>query len=90
MASKQPRPPAPQTPPNNNAKSLDRWDDEGGAPSGGQYRHKRAMPPEPKNPAAVAAGRLGGAKGGPARAKKLTPRQRSMAARKAAKARRDR
>ena len=40
-----------------------------------------------KNPAAVAAGRLGGAKGGPARAKKLSPRQRSMAARKAAKAR---
>jgi hypothetical protein len=53
MASKQPKPPAPQTPPNNNAKSLDRWDDEGGAPSGGQYRHKRAMLPEPKNPAAV-------------------------------------
>lgn len=42
---------------------------------------------EPKNPAAVAAGRLGGAKGGPARAAKLSPRQRSMAARKAAKAR---
>ena len=46
-----------------------------------------APPLEPKNPAAVAAGRLGGAKGGPARAKKLSPRQRSMAARKAAKAR---
>jgi hypothetical protein len=44
-------------------------------------------PAEPKSPAAVAAGKLGGAKGGPARAKKLTPRQRSMAARKAAKAR---
>ncbi len=46
-----------------------------------------APPAEPKNPAAVAAGRLGGAKGGPARAAKMSPRQRSMAARKAAKAR---
>jgi hypothetical protein len=45
------------------------------------------LPVAPKNKAAVAAGRLGGAKGGLARAKKLTPRQRSMAARKAAKAR---
>ena len=44
-------------------------------------------PEEPKNHAAVASGKLGGAKGGPARAKKLSPRQRSMAARKAAKAR---
>lgn len=44
-------------------------------------------PGEPKNPAAVAAGRLGGTKGGPARAKKLSPRQRTIAARKAAKAR---
>jgi hypothetical protein len=42
---------------------------------------------EEKNPAAVALGRLGGLKGGKARAEKLTPRQRSMAARKAAKAR---
>lgn len=42
---------------------------------------------EPKNKAAVALGRLGGLKGGKARAKKMTPRQRSMAARKAAKAR---
>jgi hypothetical protein len=44
-------------------------------------------PEERKSPAAVAAGRLGGAKGGPARAANLSPRQRSMAARKAAKAR---
>jgi hypothetical protein len=35
----------------------------------------------------VAAGKIGGAKGGRARASKMTPRQRSMAARKAAKAR---
>lgn len=40
-----------------------------------------------KNPAAVALGRLGGLKGGKARAKKLTEKQRSEIARKAAKAR---
>jgi hypothetical protein len=40
-----------------------------------------------KNPAAVALGRLGGKKGGVARAKNLTPEQRSEIARKAARAR---
>jgi hypothetical protein len=40
-----------------------------------------------KNPAAVALGRLGGKKGGPARAAKLTKEQRSESARKAARAR---
>lgn len=40
-----------------------------------------------KNPAAVALGKLGGAKGGKARAQKLTPAQRSAIAKKAAKAR---
>jgi hypothetical protein len=40
-----------------------------------------------KNPAAVALGRLGGLKGGKARAAKLTQGQRSESARKAAKAR---
>ncbi len=44
-------------------------------------------PNEGKNPHAVALGKLGGKKGGPARAKKLTAEQRSEAARKAAKAR---
>ncbi len=39
-----------------------------------------------KNPHAAALGRLGGAKGGPARAKKLTPEQRREIARKAAEA----
>ncbi len=44
--------------------------------------------PEPeKNPAAVALGRLGGLKGGKARAAKLTTKQRKTAARKAAQAR---
>jgi hypothetical protein len=40
-----------------------------------------------KNPAAVALGRLGGSKGGKARAAALTKKQRSDAARKAALAR---
>jgi hypothetical protein len=40
-----------------------------------------------KNPAAVALGRLGGKKGGKARAEKLTPEQRSDIARKAASVR---
>lgn len=39
---------------------------------------------EGKNPAAVALGRLGGLKGGKARAKNMTKKQRSEAARKAA------
>jgi hypothetical protein len=49
--------------------------------------------PEPKpedqgkNPAAVQLGRLGGLKGGKARAKKMTKKQRSESARKAAQAR---
>lgn len=40
-----------------------------------------------KNPAAVELGRLGGRKGGKARAEKLTAEQRKEIARKAAKAR---
>ena len=40
-----------------------------------------------KNAAAVSLGRLGGKKGGPARAKKLTKARRSEIAKKAAKAR---
>ena len=44
-------------------------------------------PYEGKNPAAVELGRLGGLKGGPARAKALSKKQRSDIARKAAKAR---
>lgn len=46
--------------------------------------------PEPekvKNPEAVALGKLGGAKGGKARAAKMTPKERSEASRKAAAAR---
>ena len=40
-----------------------------------------------KNPAAVALGRMGGLKGGKARAESMTPKQRSASAKKAAKAR---
>ena len=42
-----------------------------------------------KNPAAVALGRLGGLKGGPTRAKKLSAKKRKEIARKAAKTRWD-
>jgi len=53
---------------------------------------KRPEPAQPestdgKNPHAVALGRLGGLKGGKARAKKLTPKQRKDIARKAAEKR---
>ena len=43
----------------------------------------KEKPPE-KNPAAVALGRLGGLKGGKARAEKLSPAKRSAIAKKAA------
>jgi hypothetical protein len=47
-----------------------------------------AEPPKPeKNPAVVALGRLGGIKGGPARAAKLTAKERKRIAQKAAKER---
>jgi hypothetical protein len=48
------------------------------------------LPPEPedkRNPAAVALGSLGGAKGGKARAKSLSKKKRTAIARKAAKTR---
>ena len=46
-----------------------------------------AEPERKKNPAAVALGRLGGRKGGQARAKALTKKQREEIAKKAAAAR---
>jgi hypothetical protein len=49
-----------------------------------------AEPPKPekdKDPAAVSLGRKGGLKGGKARAAKLTPEERSLAAQRAARAR---
>ena len=45
MADKHSKPPEP---PNDNAKSIDRWDDEGGAPSGGRLvriQGRRAVRP---------------------------------------------
>ena len=46
---------------------------------------EKVVPEErPKNPAAVALGRLGGLKGGVARAASLTPKKRSQIAKKAA------
>ncbi len=45
------------------------------------------QPTKEKNPAAVALGRLGGLKGGPARSKNLTKKKRIEIARKAAQAR---
>lgn len=48
---------------------------------------KKKEPEVKKNPAAVELGRLGGLKGGKARAAKLTPEQRKEIARKAAAAR---
>jgi len=44
-------------------------------------------PEKPKNPAAVALGKLGASKGGQARAAKLTPEERREVAKKAAAAR---
>jgi hypothetical protein len=46
-----------------------------------------ALTVKKKNPAAVSLGRKGGKKGGPARAAKLTPEQRSESARRAVQAR---
>jgi hypothetical protein len=51
------------------------------------FDHIEALDKPPKNPAAVALGKLGGPKGGPARAKALTPERRSEIAKKAATAR---
>lgn len=48
---------------------------------------EKSLDTEGKNPHAVALGRLGGKKGGKARAAKLSPEQRQAIARKAAEAR---
>ena len=56
----------------------------------GSVTRKRTLLDDPnagKNPAAVALGKLGGAKGGKARAEKLSAAKRSAIARKAARAR---
>ena len=48
---------------------------------------KPAPEPDTRNPAAVLLGKLGGAKGGKARAANMTKRQRSESAKRAAEAR---
>ncbi len=53
----------------------------------GEPIDERADDTPQKNPAAVALGRLGGLKGGNARAANLTPKKRSQIAKKAARAR---
>jgi len=53
----------------------------------GPAKEPSTTPQPEKNPAAVALGRLGGLKGGKARAEKLTPKKRSQIAKKAAEAR---
>jgi hypothetical protein len=53
----------------------------------GQATIEPEIPPREKNPNAVALGRLGGLKGGKARAERLTPEQRKEIARKAAQKR---
>jgi hypothetical protein len=55
--------------------------------SGPVLWHQSGMAKMKKNAAAVALGRLGGLKGGKARARKLTAKQRAQSARKAAVAR---
>jgi hypothetical protein len=47
-------------------------------------KQEKPLPTEGKNPNAVALGRLGGLKGGKARAAKMTPEQRKTIAQKAA------
>ena len=53
----------------------------------GVFRHESEMAKKKKNAAAVALGRLGGLKGGKARARKLTAEERRASARRAAAAR---
>ena len=70
------------------------WEDEGGdGKREAELRQDQTSEPQErpeKNPAAVALGRLGGLKGGRARAEKLSPERRQEIARKAAQARWDR
>jgi len=51
------------------------------------HQKTESLPPDTRNPAAVALGRLGGLKGGKARAKALSARERSSIAKRAAKKR---
>jgi hypothetical protein len=57
------------------------------ASTGQPDQEKPAKPGKPKDPAAVELGRRGGMKGGPARARALTKKQRSAIGKKGAKVR---
>lgn len=59
----------------------------GQAPKGQEEPQEESRSDPGKDPAAVALGRRGGRKGGKARAEKMTPEERSEAARRAANAR---
>lgn len=77
------------TDPNQAARSIvdlatEERDAQPTPPPGALYKPKAE--PE-RNPAAVALGKLGGAKGGPARAKALSKKRKAEIARKAARAR---
>jgi len=58
-----------------------------GAPLKAQSKKPLQFPARKKNPAAVALGKLGGRKGGRARAAKLSPERRTAIAERAAQAR---
>lgn len=58
-----------------------------GQPADEEPTKKKKSADPKKNPAAVALGRLGGLKGGKARAESLTPKQRQAIAKKAATSR---
>ena len=74
-AANKAKPPRPKK--KQDVTDIDRADSEGmGQPQG--------TPPKEKNPAAVALGKLGGLKGGKARAESLTPAKRKAIAKKAA------
>jgi hypothetical protein len=69
------------------AADIARADSEGMAQPQGTRPKRSPKKAAKKNPAAVALGRMGGLKGGPARAAKLSKKQLSESARKAAQAR---
>lgn len=68
-------------------KTLDFIIERSESPSAPKTPAKSKPKEKEKNPAAVALGRLGGLKGGKVRAQRMTPEQRSEAARKAVQAR---
>jgi hypothetical protein len=69
-------------------RDLNQWAKRMIEIANGEVEDRAPTPEEDvRNPDAVKRGRMGGAKGGPARAAALTPAQRSEAARKAVQAR---